>query len=268
MRRKFLKLGVIILGVALVLGLALPGFVAADNARQGQKQEQRQKNDQQAEKSVRLALHIVGGEVIAIATDGTSFEVKSGEKPAVTVNVDENTRYFQVTQPHQIPPGLEKIREEIQKRMGKGPREGKGPDIELVRPSEFAVQALNKLDVLRKHASEAAFADIEVGQKVFALVNADNLARDVLIIIAPAIARVHGTISAVGADSITITKADSTTVVLKWNADTRFVLNGAISVAVGQTANAAYNTDTMEAKVVLIKAPEVTPSATTTSVST
>jgi len=108
---------------------------------------------------------------------------------------------------------------------------------------------------LERCGKEAQFSDIQIGDKVIVWVKTtDNLATKVLIIKAPVIQRVKGTITAVSDSSITITPASGAAVILSWDVSTRFMLKGLISVQIGQYAVAAYNRSTMTAKTVDVQA--------------
>ena len=116
---------------------------------------------------------------------------------------------------------------------------------------------------------KAAFADIEVGIGVVVRVMPnENLAKQVLIIKATDVVAKPGTVKGIITDvtntSITIKPADADAVTIKWDANTAITLKGYIAIEEGLAVSAIYNTETMIAKVINVKAPEPTPTATAT----
>ncbi|MBI4296202.1 MAG: hypothetical protein HY667_03680 [Chloroflexi bacterium] len=257
--RKALRIGALaLLVMGLVAGLAFPVLAAPKGEG---------KNEGRPEHP-----NLLRGTVASIAADKTSFDIKVGEKQ-VTIKVDDNTKFFIVKLP------ATKADIEKEGRDGKGPRDsergrgenrGKGKGKAAVDNAKEL--AKNNLGQLRRLAKPATFDDLKVGEHVVVQVMPnENLAKMVFIVKkAPALERVSGTIKAVTNDSITITKKDSTDVTLKWDAHTRFVLQGLISVQPGQIATAAFNPETNLAKVVMVKpappapAPSPTPTGTST----
>lgn len=281
MKKKFLKIGVILVAVALALGLVLPGIVAADESGNQQSVPPPPPN-------------VLKGKVVSIAQDKTSFDIKSGEKPSITIKVDSNTKYFVISSPKppKTPPGLEKrnrIMEEgkgsknsrdvergLGQKKGKINQEAAPPqagnqqsDEDLLAAGEAKRWLKQWQNRLRQFGEKAIFADIAIGDMVIVrIMPNENLAKEVLITKPLVINRVHGTIKAVSDNSITIVKADGTEVTLNWDENTRFLLKGLISVQAGQTATAVYNTKTMKAQMVEVKPTPPTPAPTTTSVTT
>lgn len=245
--RNALQIGIpFIVIITLVTGMALPAL--ADNTS----------------KPV-TGLRVVQGEVISVASDNSTFVVQNGNKQPVTVLVDSNTKYFIV------PAGKASAainsnavqNKTIDKKVNdKKVNKVKPEQSEAVEELENTANCGNDSNWQGRFGKEAQFSDIQVGDRVIARVKtADNLATQVLIIKAPVIQKVKGTVTAVSDNSITITPANGTAVTLSWDANTRFVLKGLISVQSGQYASAVYNKNTMKAQTVDIQATAPTTSA-------
>jgi len=225
--RNALKIGVPFVAImTLVLSTALP--VLADNRS----------------KPV-PTLHVVQGEVLSITSDNATSDnativVRNGNKQPVTIKVDANTKYFMVPTGKATAAadnGIAKYQVAEMKANN-----GQSKKLQVTKQLE-AVSIANCGNASGK---EAQFSDIEVGDRIIAWVKtADNLATQVLIIKAPAIQKVRGTITAISDNSITITPANDTAVTLTWDVNTRFLLKGLISVQTGQYASAVYNRNTM-----------------------
>lgn len=258
--KKPFKIGLIVMAVGLITGLVLPGIVAADEAGQT---------------SPPARATTLKGKVVSIATDKTSFSIKSGDQ-TIAIKVDGNTRYYQVQLPLRLAPLLKRLQE------GKGPKSSRDVERGLgLKKGKVDREAVEDEDVglaqgeallqqlegkLRPIGAKATFDDIAVDDTVLLRVMPnENLAKLVLIVKASVIGRVQGMVSAVSGSSITILRADATTVVLSWDANTRFVLKGLISVQPGQIAIATYNTKTMKAIVVQVNppSPPTTPATST-----
>jgi len=227
--RNALKIGFPFIAImALVLGTALP--VLADNPS----------------KSV-SALRLVQGEVISVASDNSTFVIQNGSQQQVTITVDSNTRYFVVPAGKAtaaVNSGIVKGKEE--KKLNKP--EPKQYQAAGLKESDNTTNCGNDSNLPNRFSKEAQFSDIQVGDRVIAWVKTtDNLATKVLIIKAPAFQTVKGTITAVSDNSVTITPTSGTAVTLSWDANTRFMLKGLISVQTGQYAAAVYNRNTMTA---------------------
>ena len=119
-----------------------------------------------------------------------------------------------------------------------------------------------------KFGQTAAFTDLVVGDGVVVNVMPnENLAKQVLIVKASNLETVKGEITDVNADSFTVTAADDTEVTLQWDANTRVTIKGAISIEVGQYAQAVYNSETLIAKTINVRleAPPTPTVATPTT---
>lgn len=308
MKSKFLKraltLGTILLVVvALVVGVALPGLAASDDTK-----------SQQANPPTK----ILRGQVAAVAADKKSFTIQRGTDPAqIVIKVDDNTKYFKIVPPFKVPqvaravppvpnarpmvpPGLsdklprelkEKLQKQLQERLKNKPQTpakdverglGKKGEDDVPEITDEMLSGLEQegqqaqghfpgvpriINWLRLLAKKATFDDIAVGDRVIVKVMPnENLAKLVLIIKQPKIKSVRGTITAVDNTSITITPTGGTAITLKWNESTRFVLHGLIAVQAGQFGNAVYDIDTMITSVVNVRksAPAPAPVPTPT----
>jgi len=255
--KHFLRIGLPLLVLAgLVASAALPAAAA----------------DQPQVPAVKrfVPADTTGGEVTAIAADKTSFTIKPRVGDAVTIKVDANTRYFK-TNPipgprasiqglknklHGLGGMLQNLGKNIQRGLS---NKGQTPAPQAT-PTPKPTPTAAELDQaflarIEKTTQPATFGDIAIGD--IALVRTapnSNLAKYVVITKKPPVARVEGTITAVSANTITITPTGGQAVVLTWDKDTRFTIAGAITVKVGQTAIAVYNTETKKASVISVKA--------------
>jgi hypothetical protein len=235
-----LKIGIpFVATMALVLSAALP--VMADN------------------KSKPVStLRTVQGEVISITSDNATsgdatIVIQNGNQQQVTVKVDSNTKYFiapsgQVTAVVGNGTARYKVAE-------KTANNGQSKKLQVTEQLEAGTIA----NCGNGSGEEAQFSDIQVGDRIIAWVKtADNVATKVLIIKAPGIQTVRGTIrgtiTAISDNSTTITPSSGNSVTLSWDGNTRFVLKGFISVQVGQYASAVYNKNTMTAQTVDVQA--------------
>jgi hypothetical protein len=113
----------------------------------------------------------------------------------------------------------------------------------------------------------ATFADIAVGDAVVVKVMPkENLAKQVMIIKPDLTIAARGTITAVAADSFTLTTTATPyqTLVLKWDANTRVNIKGAVALEKGQVATVMYNSATLVASNVDAQIPAPAPTVTAT----
>ncbi|MEW6141741.1 MAG: DUF5666 domain-containing protein [Chloroflexota bacterium] len=261
--KHFLRIGLPLLVLAgLIAGLALP--VAAADQPQAP-----------VTAKWKAPVNTVGGEVTAIAADKTSFTVKPRAGDPVTIKVDANTKYYK-TNPPALPQNLEQLKERGQQRAEamkekamarldalkeriKNLPNQRGLGNKGQTPAPQATPTPADLDAaflarIEKTTQPASFGDIAVGDIVLVkTMPNENLAKYVVITKRLPIARVEGTITAVSANTITITPTGGQPLVLNWDKDTRFTLQGAITIQAGQTATAVYNTETMKASVISVK---------------
>ena len=113
---------------------------------------------------------------------------------------------------------------------------------------------------------KGAFSDIAVGDRVIARVNSSGVAAQVLIIKAPVIRQVRGTVTISG-NNITVNALNGTTINLTWDSTTEFIIKGYALPTSGYAA-ITYNSSTKVASLVNFAAKPpptpVTTSATTT----
>jgi hypothetical protein len=231
--RNALKIGVPFVAImTLMLSTALP--VLADNKA----------------KSV-SGLRTVQGEVISLASDNatSTIVVQNGNKQQVTITVDANTKYFMVPNGKATAPtnnGMAKF-----KVAEKTANNAQSKKLQVTEQLEAGIIA----SCGNGSGKEAQFSDIQVGDRVVAQIKTtDNIAAKVLIIKAPAIQKVKGTITAISDNSTTITPTSGPAVTLNWDGNTKFVLKGLIAVQSGQYADAVYNKNTMTALTVNVQA--------------
>ncbi len=277
MQKELFKSGLARIGVAftlvaaIVVGIGTPALAAENRTSKSESEETALPN-------------VTKGKVTSVDAEGKLFEVQPKEGEPVTFTVDSNTRYFVITAAPTVKTVAigkiaGKIRDEKDIERGLGQKkvenETEEPEIEdeteevdpeddpeierkfkeaTEPPKDFFSAIRARLGLIERFGSKATFGDIEEGDGIIvrSMPNED-LAKDVLIIKTPVIKTLKGTVTAVDATSITITPAEGEAVVLTWNADTKFILEGLISVQVGQQAAATYNSETMVAKTVTVK---------------
>lgn len=234
---KVLKIGLPVLLVAgLTVGLAVPTLAAPGRT---------------ANKTSPPA-NIVKSKVISKAADNSSFMIESANQTSI-IRVDKNTKYFKLTRP--LPRALTAITDELKNlERGLGLKKGILDREDILEDKNGTGNIVS----LFRFGKKATFADIAVNDTVIVrLMPNENLAKEVLIIKAPRIQSVRGTINIVGS-SLVITKSDGTNVPLTWDANTRFVLKGLIAVPNGYPATVIYNIDTLKAIAVFIAPPTTT----------
>ena len=226
MSKVLIIAGVSILALGLVLGLALPGLAAPDEAPPWAEDFQ---------------IRIVKGKVLEVREADGEFDIQSGEQE-LTISVDGDTKYFKLGVPGRI---VSLARHWLQFRL-----QNQIPPLDngdIPKPP--------RLKWLRPFGEGAEFSDIEVGDRVvvWAEENSELLAKRVLIIKPTTYARVSGTITGISSSVITIATDDGTEVSpLTYNESTVFILNGFIAVEAGQHAHAIYDSDNMIAKRVTV----------------
>jgi hypothetical protein len=252
--------GVSILVLSLILGVALPGLAAPDEA------------PPEADDSPR----IVKGKVLEVREADLEFDIQSGEE-VLTINVDENTKYYKLCVPGRIVSLARhwmQFRHQNQEEIGVPDGQGMGLGLQnkeraLARHqmklqnqiSQPEIVPLSepqpaKLKRLHPFGEESAFSDIEVGDRVVVwLADVEDgayLAKMVLIIKPTTYASISGTITDVSSSAIEITPDGDGAVTLTYNEGTVFILNGFIAVDEGQYAHAIYDSDNLIAKWVTI----------------
>ena len=194
-------------------------------------------------------LHTVQGKVISI-TGSTSFEVQNGNQPEVTVNVDGNTKYYQMNMGKARADVNNTVtRDNQQARRNGRPLPSRANDL---KRAHIPANWRDNLGWLDSFDTGSQFSDIQIGDRVIARTTNDgnNLAKQILIIKAPVIQQVKGTISAVTSNSITI---GTNNIVVTVDTNTRITLKGLMQVQTGQYAVAVYNKNTMVAQTISIQ---------------
>jgi hypothetical protein len=251
-RRNGLKFGILVLSLlTLVLVAAVPGWA------------QSSPTPTSTGSPVPPSVHTLEGKVTAVAADNTSFIIQSGNQTAVIIFVDASTMYFMVP----VGRAIGDVKNPVQgaNSLRSKPNAAAPTVSPAIRPAQIPPDWKNDLSFLNLFNKQAAFSNIRVGDRVIVRAQVTgNLAKQVLIIEAPVIQNIKGTISALVGNSITITPVSGVAVVLTWDANTHFNLKGLIIVQIGQSAVATYNHNTMTAQNVNIQLPVPSPTATGT----
>lgn len=241
------------------------------------------------------AIRLVQGEVLSVSSDNSTsdnstFVIQNRSQQQMTIKVDANTKFYIISmgKAAEATEVISAVRDKItEKKANKKesvqfdtlepnvnetePKaKDKAPQLKRVEPKVKSVEPQTSVVTaycgtdpywLDRYGKQAQFSDIQVGDRIVAWVKtADNLAIQVLIIKGPAIQKVKGTITAISDNSTTITPTSGIGVTLIWDANTRFVLKGLISVQSGQYAAAVYNKTTMMAITVDVQATAPTSS--------
>lgn len=280
---KIWKIAVVItLAVALILGIALPGLAASDEAATVTDTE---------EAWGKWLPGIIRGEVIDIGD--SLFVIQTGEETP-TIYVTEDTKYFIVSAPAmamhqwQLYPELENARPPMSamsrlrantpqlRQFGTNERLALftpqraecSPNLLQFHNGQVMAQRIRaRLPWLSHPGEKATFSDIESGDEVVVLLAPpvidaltteaeEKLTAWVVLIIEPTIwERIIGTITDVSGNFITIEPVSGgDEIPLEYNENTIFILKGIIGIdeEVEQFARAVYNTETMMAKVVRV----------------
>ena len=248
-RSNGLKIGILVLSLfTLILVAAVPGWAQSPTSTAS---------------PTAPSVHTLEGKVTAVAADNKSFIIQSGNQTAVTVVVDANTMYFMVP----VGRAIGDVKNPIQgaNSLRSKPNAATPTVSPAIRPAQIPPDWKSDLSFLNLFNKQAAFSNIQVGDRVIVRAQVTgNLAKQVLIIKAPVIQNIKGTISALTSTSITITPASGAAVTLVWDANTHFNLKGLIIVQIGQSAVATYNHNTMTAQNVNIQLLAPSPTATGT----
>jgi hypothetical protein len=240
-----LRIGILFaVTAALVMGFAIPALAKGNND-----------SDSRSTPAVRT----VEGKVVWIASDNLSFKIQKNASENVTVSVNATTKYYVVP--------FGKVQQAISNKILQDEREDNNKDNEHrqsrsaeLNESRIPANWRDNQNWLDKFLKKGQFSDIAIGDKVIARIGAsDNVARQVLIIKAPAIQRIKGALSNVTATSFTITPANSAAVILFWDSNTSFTLKGLIAVANGKYATVVYNKNTLKALTVNVLPAVPTP---------
>jgi hypothetical protein len=191
------------------------------------------------------------GRVTSIEDDGSAFTISTDGQNEATVNVDQNTSYIIIFMPIET---LNSLSDTLEGFLGEGSPGSLQGLPGIIGGTGTAIQL-------------ARFEDIEIGDIVtYDTASPEDTVSEVIMIRFLDMLRVRGTITAVNADSITITPAEGDAVTVNWDDETRFLMHRLISVETGQIANAIYNETTNRAVIVVIRTSSLSPSATPTAV--
>jgi len=278
---KIWKIAMIItLATALILGIALPGLAASDEAATVTDTE---------EAWGKWLPGIIRGEVTDIGD--SLFVIQTGEETPI-IYVTEDTKYFIVTAPvmamHQWQlypelenaqppmsamsrlrantPQLRQFRTNERLALFTPQRAECSPNLLQFHNGQGMIQGMQaRLPWLSHPGEETTFSDIENGDEVVVLLAPpvidaltteaeEKLTARVVLIIEPTIwERAAGTIKRLSGDAIVIEPVNGgDTVPLRYDENTTFILKGFTSVAVEQFACAVYDTETMLARTVRV----------------
>jgi hypothetical protein len=239
LKSNFAKISIIFAAIAvLVVGVAIP--VSADTT------------STTATTSSVTTLHTVQGVVNAVNSTSGSFTVGS---TSVAVSTDANTKYYLIP--------LGKADAYVNNKVARDPsalsRAAKLKDLHI--PANWR----DNLGFLDTFGQKGAFSDISVGDRVIARVNSSGVAAQILIIKAPVIRQVRGTVTISG-NNITVNALNGTTVNLTWAATTEFIIKG-YALPSGVYGVVTYNSSTNVASLVNFAA-QPPPTPVTTSATT
>jgi hypothetical protein len=241
LKSNLTKISIIFAAIALlIVGVAIP--VSADTT-----------TTTSTTTSSVAALHTVQGVVNAVNSTSGSFTVGT---TSVIVSTDSNTKYYLIP--------LGKADAYVNNKVARDPsaqsRAAKLKDLHI--PANWR----DNLGFLDTFGQKGAFSDIAVGDRVIARVNSSGLAVQVLIIKAPVIRQVRGTVMISG-NTITGTALDKNAINLTWDSTTEFIIKG-YALPTSGYAVITYDSKTGIASLVnfVAKPPPtpVTTSATTT----
>jgi hypothetical protein len=231
---KALKIGVILCAaLVLLVGIAVPVSAKSDESP--------------------AAVQTVQGKVISV-NPGASFVIQIGNQAPITIYVDQNTLYFAIPRGKSLSylsdNGDKDEKQDKNKQLLPGNKRG------MPIPSNWR----SDLRWLSIFNVQADFSSIEVGDIIIARIQtADNLAKQVLIIKAPAVQQVIGTITEVSGNTITITPASGSSVTVTWDSKTKVSITGQIAVQVNQHAIVVYDRTSMVAITINARAATTTP---------
>jgi hypothetical protein len=289
MKNKIWKIGIALaLVVMLAVSLAVPALAKG--------------NDKAASATAISSINIIKGKVTVVNAAGSTFQIQPASGDAVTITVDNDTKYYQVNAALADLPAIkeqlkDKVKEMLQNHQDKGINSAnqrglgnKNPkatltvdeanDPEEMPEMEAGLQAnidsnqgfwgkiRSAFNRGPNFGHKAAFTDIAVGDGVVVnVIPNENLAKQVLIVKPSKIKTIKGQVTAVTADSLTVTAADKTVLTLKWDANTEVTIKGAVTIKAGQYAQAVYNAETLIAKSINVRleAPPTTTPVTETN---
>jgi len=189
----------------------------------------------------RPPLHTIQGKVTQ-APVGPVFYIQSGNNTApIAVSTNTSTKFYLIS--------IGRVENYVDNQVNKDLRQDKVKESPGTAMKELHIPAnwrddLGWLDTFDKVSS---LADVGLGDRIIARVDAGGMAWQVLIIKAPVIKQVKGQIDSISGNVITINN-----VPLIWDANTRFTLKGLIAVAPLQYATAVYSSSTTPGKAITV----------------
>jgi hypothetical protein len=247
LRNNIAKISIIFcLIAALAVGVAIP--VSADSTPT----------------TTTPALTTVQGIVTAVnpsssSSTASTFTIRTANSTLVTVSVDpNNTKYYL------IPVG------KVQSWVNNKVTQDKSDQSTAAKLKNLHIPAnwRDNLGFLETFIQKGSFSDIAVNDRIIARVNSSEVATQVVIIKAPVIQQVRGTITiSTSNNGITINALNGKTLNLTYNSNTEFTIKG-YALPTGGYAVVTYDTTTMIATLVNFTANEPTPAVTTTTTTT
>jgi len=249
LRSKLIKISIICcLITALVVGVVIP--VAADST-----------TTTASSTTTTASLTTIQGVVTAVnpstsSTTAPTFTVKTANSTLVTVAVDPtNTKYYL------IPVGAAQSWVDNKVAQDKSDESNAAKLKNLHIPANWR----SNLGFLDTFSRAGTYSDIAVNDRVIARVNSNDVAAQVVIIKAPVIQQVRGTVTiSTDNNGITVNALNGTTVNLTYNSSTEFIVKG-YALPTDQYAVVTYNNTTMVASLVNFSATAPAPAATTTT---
>jgi hypothetical protein len=169
-----------------------------------------------------------------------SFTIEKADKTSYSVSVNQTTKYYLIS--------MGPVRNYVNNQIKQEQKENNGQKSRLGVIKELHIpfnwrDNLGWLDTFNKAAS---LSDISVGDRVITRIDPNsNIASQVLIVKAPVIRQIKGTINIITSPQIiNVTPAGASTVQLSWDANTEFIIKGVTSVPAGISGTVTYNSDT------------------------
>ncbi len=239
---RLLKIGLPVLLVAgLVAGLTTTALAAP-------------KNNKNTPAVTSPSSKVITGKVTAINLAGSTFTVQSANQTLTVVSANASTKFYLV--PRRVPGRLPAALGKFFKGNARG-NEDRDDNGKHNGWGQFKLP--DDINDIAKLGKAATIADLAVGDNVVVrLFAGSTIAQQVLIVkpVQPKEMTVTGNITSLSTTpgALTVTQTGTNTVFnLTWDANTRFVLKGVISLGVGQKVNVVYNPTTKVA--IAVRAP-------------
>jgi hypothetical protein len=224
--KRLLKIGVLLMLLSgLIAGIAFPAYAG---------------NDSNPKTS---AFRIIQGKVASIDDASDSFKLVTANNEEVNIITNSSTQFF-VIPSGKVNGAINSLRSPLKNEViGKGNLKP-NPAARLKETKKLQIPANWRINLgwLAFFDNPADFEDIEVNDRVIVRADSDNLARQVLIIKAPVIRTIKGSVSLLDSTHIKITPADNDPITLNVVSDTSIVLHGQTSIS--GYAVAVYNSST------------------------